>query len=202
MIFLILIYAKYFVKNINTCPGTWPFLRSLQRFFPLTHSFHYPGLKTTPATLSYSIYIWGMGKEEEITMLKVHKIFKIVLRVNQTSVVLEDFAILSLQNSSLPLYIFQHTLWERVGIFLETLPVMSSRCRHWYNSSLLIIFIINRLCDSILIELLVIHRAFGYSNWSAGCWPCAYLSVNLCAWILCRTVKQSLQKKYTNYFSK
>lgn len=135
-------------------------------------------------------------------MLKVHKNFKIVLKVKQASVVLQDFAILLLQNSSLPLDIFQHTLGERVGIFLETLTVMRSRCRHWCTSSLLIIFFRNRLYDFILTELLFIHRAFGYSIWSAGCCPHAYLSVNLWAWIFCRTVKQSLQKMYTNYFSK
>lgn len=135
-------------------------------------------------------------------MLKVHKNFEIVLKVKQASVVLQDFAILLLQNSSLPLYIFQRSLGERMGIFLETLTVMRSRGRHWCISSLLIIFFRNRLYDFRLIELLVIHRAFGYSNWNTGCCPHAYLSVNLWARIFCRTVKQSLQKMYTNYFSK
>lgn len=51
------------------------------------------------------------------------KNFKMVLKVNQASVVLQDFAILSLQNSSLPLHIFQHTLGERVGIILKTLTL-------------------------------------------------------------------------------
>lgn len=63
-------------------------------------------------------------------MLKVHKNFEIVLKVKQASVVLQDFAILLLQNSSLPLYIFQRSLGERMGIFLETLTVMRSRGRH------------------------------------------------------------------------
>lgn len=135
-------------------------------------------------------------------MLKVHKDLKIVLKLNQTSAVLQDFAILLLQSSSLPLYIFPPFPLKCVGMFLETLTAMSSRCRHWCISSFLIIFFRNRLCDSILIELLVIHRAFGSSNWSAGCCPRAYLSVHLWTWTFCRTVKQSLQKMYTNYFGK
>lgn len=36
-----------------------------------------------------------MGKEEEISMLKVQKKLKIVLKLNQASVVIQDFTILS-----------------------------------------------------------------------------------------------------------
>lgn len=62
-------------------------------------------------------------------MLKVYENLEMVLKLNQASAVIQGFTI-SLQNSCLPLYIFQHTLEERVRIFLETLMVVSSRRRH------------------------------------------------------------------------